>query len=101
MTNQFIVLLRYFSLQSVSLIDGIDAKVMVEVSVGAEQVHWLQSLAVDVVGDSFALLIVVSTAVDDNTLLRLVAHYIGILLQQIHLKSLNLKHCFLWLGVSD
>ena len=63
--------------------DGVDAEVMVEVPVGAEQVHGLQLVVLDIVDNGVALLVVVGTTIDDDTLFGLIAHHVGVLLQEI------------------
>ena len=78
--DQETVFLCNLRFQSVGMIDGVYAEVMVEVSVCTEQVYGFQSLVVYVLGDGRTLFFVVGTAVYDYTFLRVVAYYIGILL---------------------
>ena len=75
--------------QSVSLEDGIDAEIMVEVPVRTEQALRFQSFFFDVLCDGRALLFVVCATVDDDTLLGIIAHHVGVFLQQIKFESFN------------
>ena len=79
-------------LQAVGVVDGVDAVVMVEVTVGGEQVDGFQAVAADIVADGGALLFVIGAAVDDDTLEGLVAHHVGVLGEQVTLKAFNIEH---------
>ena len=54
--------------------------------------HRLQPLSVDIVGKGITLFAIICSAVDDDTLLGLVAYYIGVLLQQVEHESLYFEH---------
>ncbi len=69
------------------------AKVMVDVTVGGDEVLGLQLIVVDVLFDGLALFLVVGTAVDDDGLAGVVAHHVGVLADHIADKTLYF-HCF-------
>ena len=48
----------YFGTEPVGVMDGVDSKVVVNMSVGAEQVNGGQAVAVDIVLQGFALFLI-------------------------------------------
>ena len=74
------------------LVDGVDAEVMVEMPMRTEQMHGFQFVVVDIVHQCVALFIVIGATVYDHTLLALVAHHVGVLLQEVKHESLDVQH---------
>ena len=68
------------------------AEVVVEVSVGGYQPDRCQLLTLNIVGNGLLLLRIEGTAVDDDGLIRLVAHHVAVLLQHIADECLYLNH---------
>ena len=93
-SSQEFVFSMQFRLESECLVNSIISEAVIQMAVGAKQVHRLQVPVVQVSHDGLALTIEEGTTVDDDTLLGLITDNIGILLKQIELKSLNVQHCF-------
>jgi hypothetical protein len=68
------------------------SKHMIKVAVCAEVMYGLQLLFFDVILDSSLFGIIKGTTVNDDTLFGVVAHYVAVLLQRIHLENLDRKH---------
>jgi hypothetical protein len=49
-------------------------------------------IVVDIVYQCIALLLIVCTTIDDDTLLGIIAHHIGILLKEIEAERLDCNH---------
>ena len=62
---------------------------MVEVGVGQEVSHRVQPVGLNIVGDCGKLFVVVGTAVDDDSLVGLIAHNIAVLLKGIDGESFD------------
>jgi hypothetical protein len=69
---------------------------MVEVAMGTQQMNGLELLLFDIVDDSLSLFWEEGTAIDDNTLLRVIAYHIGVFLKGIENKCLNVEHRHLY-----
>ena len=87
-----LVLGSYLRFQSPRVEDGVDAEVMVEVTMGGQQMYGLEMIVVDIVDKGIALGIVVGAAIDDDTLEAIIAHHIGVLLKEIETECLDVKH---------
>ena len=61
-------------------------------AVGGKEVVGCQSFVADIVGDGLALIVVVGTAVDDDTVERLVADDVGVLLKEVEGEGLDGNH---------
>ena len=68
-------------LQAVVLVDGVDAEVVIPVSVGGKEMTGLESFTADILCEGLALVVVVGAAVDDDTLEGLIADDVGVLLK--------------------
>ena len=60
--DEEIVFSVYLYLQAVGVVDGVDAVVVVEVTVGGQQVDGLQAVVADIVEDGGALLFIIGAA---------------------------------------
>ncbi len=78
--------------QAVVVVDGVDAVVVVEVTVGGQQVDGLQAVVADIVEDGGALLFIIGAAVDNDALLGLVAHHVGVFGKQVANEGLDVEH---------
>lgn len=70
-------------MQSESLVNGVVAEVVVEVSVCDEEVYRLQVLIVDVGHKSFTLSLIVGSAVYDDALACFIADNVAVFLQHV------------------
>ncbi len=82
----------YFGTEPVGVMDGVDSKVVVNMSVGTEQVDGGEVVAEDVVLHGFALFLIPCATVDDDTFLAVITHHIAVLLQHVAHKSLDSYH---------
>ena len=92
-----VVFLGGLHLQTIGLVDGVDAEVVVPVAVGGEETDGLETLTADVVGDGAALVVVVGATVDDDTFEGVVADHVGILLKEVEGECLYTNHVFYFL----
>ena len=90
--DEEIVFSVYLYLQAVSVVDGVDAVVVVEVTVGGQQVDGLQAVGADIVEDGGALLFIIGAAVDDDAFFGLVAHHVGVFGEQVANEGLDVEH---------
>ena len=88
--HQFLVALCHFRLQSEFLVDGVVAEVMVQMAMGNEQMHRLQLVLLDIVGDGVAFFRIERAAVDDDAFLGLIAYNIAVFLQHVDLESFDM-----------
>ena len=72
--------------------DGVVAEAMIEVGVRTQQVAYCQPVVVDIVDNSLTLLFEVGAAVDDDSLVAIVAYHVAVLLQHVDLESLDCYH---------
>ena len=79
-------------LQPELVVQGYVAPVVVQVSVGRQQVYGLQPFVLDIVADGAPFLLIGGAAVDDDALLGFVAHNVAVFLQHIAHKSLDGQH---------
>ena len=54
---------------------------MIPVTVCGEEMTRFQPLTADIVDDGFSLILIVGATVDDDTLVGIVADYVGVLLE--------------------
>ena len=73
-------------------VDESVAHTMVEVAVGTEQVEGVQAIVADIQGDGSAFFLIHHAAVDDDSLMALVAHHIAVLGEYVKGKTLNGNH---------
>lgn len=71
---------------------GVDAEVMVEMTMGAQKVYGFEIICVYIIYKCLALSIVVSAAIYDYTLAGFIANHVGVLLKEIETESLDVKH---------
>ena len=90
--DEVFVFFSRLHLQSKSLIDGVDAEVVVPVTVCGEEMAGGQSLAFDIVDDGLAFVLIIGSTVDDDTFERVVAHHVGVLLKQVESKCFDGDH---------
>ena len=90
--GQKLVVGMQFGLQAEGIVDGVVAKAVIQMAVGAEQVDRLQPFLVHIPDDGLTLCIVVGTTVNDDALTAVIAHHVGIFLQHVTAKSLDLQH---------
>ena len=90
--DEEIVLGGNLYLQAVVVVDGVDAVVVVEVTVGGQQVDGLQAVVADIVEDGGALLFIIGAAVDDDAFFGLVAHHVGVFGEQVANEGLDVEH---------
>ena len=72
--------------------DGVVPEVVVEMAVGTQEMYGFQLVAGQIVDNCRSLGIIVGAAVDDDCFAGFVAHYIGVLLQHVADKSLDINH---------
>jgi len=80
-------------LQTVGIIDGVVAETMVKMTMGAEQVDRAEALGLDIVEDGEALLREVGAAINDDAVVGVIAHHVGILLEAVEFEGFE-GHCF-------
>ena len=90
--DEELVLSGNLDLQTIGVVDGVDAEVVVEVAMGGQQMDRAQVLALDILRDGGSLLLIVGPAVDDDAFAGLVADYVGILLQEVTNECLDIQH---------
>ena len=90
--DEEIVFSVYLYLQAVGGVDGVDAVVVVEVTVCGQQVDGLQAFVADIVEDGGALLFIIGAAVDDDAFFGLVAHHVGVFGEQVANEGLDVEH---------
>ena len=90
--DEEIVLGGNLYLQAVGVVDGVDAVVVVKVTVGGQQVDGLQAVVADIVEDGGALLFIIGAAVDDDAFFGLVAHHVGVFGKQVANEGLDVEH---------
>ena len=73
-------------------VKGVVAKAVVQMAVGAQQVYGVQLVVAQIVYDGLAFFGVESTAVNDNGLQRFVADDVGVFLQHVAGKGLDVDH---------
>ena len=73
-------------------VDKSVAHTMVEVAVGTEQVDGVQTVVADILGDGDAFFLIHHAAVDDDSLVTLVAHHIAVLGEHITGETLDGNH---------
>ena len=79
-------------LQPKLLIDGIVAKIVVNMAVRGDKVNGRKTIATNVVHDGIALAVIVSATVAYHALLALITDDVAVLLQHVAGKSLNFQH---------
>ena len=82
----------YLRLQAEFAPDGVVAKAMVEVAVGAEQMTGCEVVSTDIADYGFTFILEISAAVNDDGFAGLVAHNEAVLLQHVADKGLDGKH---------
>ena len=87
----FVVLVDFY-FQAIFIVDELVAEIMVEVTVCSKKVHRREVVLADVLLDGCLLLSIECSAVDDDTLARLIADHIAVLLKHVAHKALNVKH---------
>lgn len=87
-----LVFLGCLHLQTVGLVDGVDTKVMVPMAVCGQEATGFQTLAADIVGDGLTFVVIIGTAVDDDTVECLVTYYVGVLLKQVEWECFDGQH---------
>jgi hypothetical protein len=65
---------------------------MVEVPVGTKKMNGLQVLLLDIVYECLAFFWKIGATIDDDTLLCIIAHHVGVFLQHIKDKNFNVEH---------
>ena len=73
-------------------VDKSVAHTMVEVAVGTEQVEGVQTVVADILGDGDAFFLIHHAAVDDDSLVALIAHHITVLGEHITGETLDSDH---------
>ena len=90
--EQVFVLRTDFRRQTVLLEDACIAEIMVQVAVGGQQVDGRQLLLGDIALEGAELLLIIASAVDDNTLAGFVAHHVAVFLQGVAHQALDIQH---------
>ena len=90
--HQALVADMHLRLQSESLVDGVVAKMMVEMAVGSQQVLGHQLVVANILNDGLPLFGIIRAAIYDDTLARLIVDNITVLLQHVADKSLDINH---------
>ena len=90
--HQLLVIAVHLRFQTIGLIHPRITYVVVNMSMGDEQVLGLELLLFNILSDGLALSLILGTAVDDGGLLCLVAYNIAIFLNVVADKSLNVQH---------
>ena len=96
--DEVFVFFSRFYLESKSLIDGVDAQVVIPVAMCGKEMAGLQSLTFDVIDDGLALILIIGATVYNDTFERVVAHYVGVLLKQVESESFDGNHNIMMLA---
>jgi hypothetical protein len=91
MAHEFLVAFRHFGLDVEFPVYGVVAEIVVEVSMGAQQMLGCQPVVAYIACYGVALVFIEGTAVNDDTLFCLVAYYIAVFLKHVHGKAFNIE----------
>ena len=94
--NVFLIRAIYFEWNTERAGNECVAEVMVEVAVCGYKVLWGKSVLLYVFFDSKLLFLIISSAVDDDAFLGVVANHVAVLLQHVACEGLYIKHFFLF-----
>ena len=88
--HQLLIALCHFRLQSELLVDGVVAEIMVEMTMGNEEMNRLQIVLSDILGDCLALFWIEGTAIYDDALEGVIADHVAVFLQHVDLESFDM-----------
>ena len=88
--HQLLIALCHFRLQSELLVDGIVAEIMVEMTMGNEEMNRLQIVLSDILGNRLALFWIEGTAIYDDALEGVIADHVAVFLQHVDLESFDM-----------
>ena len=88
--HQLLIALCHFRLQSELLVDGIVAEIMVEMTMGNEEMNRLQIVLSDILGDRLALFWIEGAAIYDDALEGVIADHVAVFLQHVDLESFDM-----------
>ena len=88
--HQVFISCRYFRFQSELLVDGIVAEIMVEMTMGNEEMNRLQIVLSDILGNRLALFWIEGAAIYDDALEGVIADHVAVFLQHVDLESFDM-----------
>ena len=88
--HQLLIALCHFRLQSELLVDGIVAEIVVEMTMGNEEMNRLQIVLSDILGNRLAFFWIEGAAIYDDALEGVIADHVAVFLQHVDLESFDM-----------